>query len=614
MQRTLESRAFISAILAMATGTLLFYTHPFPDEQIFLRVIAVRAPQAFLSFKYLYCALLFSTPYLVCSTVLSGLYIFTLKARQTFSPGRLPKYPDPSKRDELFLVVGEVHNPRKAMPAKAPYWLTIPERGLFTGIAILGAIGSGKTSRCMLPFAEQILAYKAADKEKRIGGLILEVKGDFCRKVRDILARHQRADDYIEISLDSDYCYNPLHNDLDAYALAYNIASLLNNLFGRGKEPFWQQAYTNLVKFIILLHKAAYDYVTFFDVYQCAISPPLLEDRIAEAEDIILGRHYVAITPKVFGERTADLAGLGFVHDEKQDSYVAPASPELRDILRMQSIPSEPRTVHDPAQADPEKLAQLEAVQRWFRDDWRRIEPKLRTSIVEGVSVFLSLFDDNSKVKRVFCPKKECYDPQKNANNQFGKPLPSFSWLIENGSVAALNFPIGMNAGLAKALGVMMKLDFERAVLNRVPQIEAHPELYFRQVLFLATSTSTSPPWAKATRPATRSSSVFRASRNAFRSSPRRASVRCDPHSPLRAGAPFSRRSAPRSSSRCRMISPPALRAISADARTSSRSATACPKAGTTPRSVGLPARRSPTRLTLSPQRVTTRRVITAST
>ena len=485
MKRTLESRAFISAILAMAIGTFLFYTHPFPDEQIFLRVIAVRAPQAFLSFKYLYCALLFTTPYLVCSTVLSGLYIFTLKARQSISPGRLPKYPDPSKRDDLFLVVGEVHNPRKPVPAKAPSWLTIPERGLFTGIAILGAIGSGKTSCCMLPFAEQILAYKAADKEKRIGGLILEVKGDFCRKVKDILERHQRAEDYIEISLDSEYCYNPLHNDLDAYALAYNIASLLNNLFGRGKEPFWQQAYTNLVKFIILLHKAAYDYVTFFDVYQCAISPPLLEERIAEGEDIILGQHYVAVAPPVYGERTADLAGLGFVHDEKEDRFLASATPELRDILRTRGIPFEARTIHDPARANPEKLAQLEAVQRWFKDDWKRIEPKLRSSIVEGVSVFLSLFDDNPKVKKVFCPKKEFYDPQKNVRNQFGKPLPSFSSLLEQGCVCALNFPIGMNAGLAKALGVMMKLDFERAVLNRVPKIEAHPEQYFRQVLFL---------------------------------------------------------------------------------------------------------------------------------
>ena len=485
MQRLLESRGFISVILAMASGTFLFYTHPFPDEQIFLSVIATRAPHAFLSFKYLYYTFLLTTPYLAISTVLSGLYIFTLKARPHISPGRLPNYPDPSKRDNLSLVVGEVHHPRKPIPARAPYWLTIPERGLFTGIAILGAVGSGKTSCCMYPFADQILAYKAGDKDKRVGGLILEVKGDFCRRIKEILTRHGRSEDYIEISLDSQYRYNPLHNDLDAYALAYNIASLLNNLFGRGKEPFWQQAYTNLVKFIILLHKVAYDYVTLFDVYQCAISPPLLEERIQEAEDIILGRHYVSLTAQVFGERTADLAGLGFVHDPKEDLYLAPATPELRETLTKRGIKPEARTVLDPSQANPEKLEQLEAVKRWFNDDWQRIEPKLRTSIVEGVSVFLSLFDDNLKVKKIFCPKKECYDPQKNPKSELGKPLPSFSWLIENGKLCALNFPIGMNAGLAKALGVMMKLDFERAVLNRVPQIEANPDKHFRQVLFL---------------------------------------------------------------------------------------------------------------------------------
>ena len=116
---------------------------------------------------------------------------------------------------------------------------------------------------------------------------------------------------------------------------------------------------------------------------------------IAEAEDIILGHHYVAVTTQVFGERTADLAGLGFVHNEQQDRYLSPASPELRDTLRMRSIPFEPRIIHDPSRANPEKLAHLEAVQRWFKDDWKRIEPKLRTSIVEGISVFLSLFDDN---------------------------------------------------------------------------------------------------------------------------------------------------------------------------------------------------------------------------
>ena len=88
-----------------------------------------------------------------------------------------------------------------------------------------------------------------------------------------------------------------------------------------------------------------------------------------------------------------------------------------------------------------DKREQLEAVKRWFYNDWQRIEPKLRTSIVEGISVFLSLFDDNPVVKRTFCPPAECYDPVANRDFKFGKPLPSFSWLIENGKVCALNFP-----------------------------------------------------------------------------------------------------------------------------------------------------------------------------
>jgi TraM recognition site of TraD and TraG len=484
-RRILDSRSFVAALLAMATGLVLFYRAPFPENQVFLKVIALRAPHVLESFECLYWMFLFSTPYMAYAGALSVLYTFTMKLGRKVAPGRLPAYPDPRERDRLFVVLGEVHNPRKPGPSQSPWWLTVPERGLFTGIAVFGAVGSGKTSSCLYPFAEQILAYKALNKDERIGGLVLEVKGDFCKRVKEILERHGRGEDYIEISLDSEYRYNPLHNDLDAYALAFSIASLLNNLFGRGKEPFWQQAYTNLVKFIILLYKVAYGYVTLFDVYHCAISPPFLEQRIYEAEELVMGRHSLALTPKVYGDRIEDVAGLGFVHDANQDRYLAPTTPELRQILRKRGIPHESLSLLDPSHAEPEKLDQLRAVKRWFEEDWRRIEPKLRTSIVEGISVFLSLFDDSPKVKKVFCPKAECYDPQKNAGNPFGKPLPSFSWLIEQGKICALSFPIGMNPGLAKALGVMMKLDFERAVLNRVPEMEAHPERHFRQVLFL---------------------------------------------------------------------------------------------------------------------------------
>src|SRR5438132_5045683 len=485
IERFLNSRGTVACLLAMATGMTLYFRMPFPEDNVLFELMYLRASPIFWGFKYTYILLLYTTPFIGYSILLSGLYVFASKVRRPDKPGRLPRYPDPRKRNDLYIVLGEVHNPRRPTPSRDPRWLTIPARGLFTGIAIFGAIGSGKTSCCMYPFAEQLIAYQAHDRGKRIGGLVLEVKGDFCHKVRDILQRYKREGDYVEVSLDSEYRYNPLHNDLDAHALAYNIASLLNNLFGKGKEPFWQQAYTNLVKFIILLHKVAYDYVTLFNVYECAISPPLLEQRIKEAEEMVMGCHYVAVTAQTFAGRVTDLAGLGFRHLPSENRHVAEDTPELRELLRKNRISFEPRTVLDPTCADPDKLAKLQAVKRWFTEDWKRIEPKLRTSIVEGISVFLSLFDDNPKVKRVFCPERECYDPAKNDPKKHGSPLPSFSWLIERGKVAALNFPIGMNPGLAKAIGVMMKLDFERAVLNRVPEIEANTDKHFRQVLFL---------------------------------------------------------------------------------------------------------------------------------
>jgi TraM recognition site of TraD and TraG len=485
IQRIMDSKNFLAFVFAATTGMALWFTVPFPEGNVFLQLMVVKAATVFTAIKYSYLIMLFTTPYIGYSILLSGLYIFTLKAKRRIVPARLPTYSDPRFRKDLCLVVGEIHNPRKPGPSEHPKWLTIPERGLFTGIAILGAVGTGKTSCCMYPFAEQLIAYKADNKVERIGGLVLEVKGDFCHKVKGILERHGRGEDYIEIRIGSEYRYNPLHNDLDAYALAYSIATLLNNLFGKGKEPFWQQAYTNLVKFIILLHKIAYDYVTLFDVYECAIDPELLEKRIAEAEEKLVGKPFLFLSPEAYAEHVTPLKDLAFQFDSELNLYKDRETDKVRDALAKLGVEAVPGPHVDTTPQEVRKIEQLAAVKRWFYNDWRRIEPKLRTSIVEGISVFLSLFDDNPDVKRTFCPPKECYDATANANFQFGKPLPSFSWLIEEGAVCALNFPIGMNAGLARALGVMLKLDFQRAVLNRVPKMEAHPERKFRQVFFI---------------------------------------------------------------------------------------------------------------------------------
>jgi hypothetical protein len=88
-------------------------------------------------------------------------------------------------------------------------------------------------------------------------------------------------------------------------------------------------------------------------------------------------------------------------------------------------------------------------------------------------------------VKRAFCPPKVCYDAVANADGRHGRPLRPLSELIEQGKVVCLNFPIAANPGLARTLGVLLKQDFQRAMLTRIPKMAAEPTRPWRQVLFL---------------------------------------------------------------------------------------------------------------------------------
>src|SRR5207249_3774080 len=115
--------------------------------------IRVKDLLAFYFLKYSYVSFLFTTPFFAYSLLTSFLYLFVYSQHRKSKGNSLPPYPDPRRREELFMVVGEVHHPTKPVSAENPHWLILPERGLFTGIAIFGAMGSGKTSGCMYPFA-----------------------------------------------------------------------------------------------------------------------------------------------------------------------------------------------------------------------------------------------------------------------------------------------------------------------------------------------------------------------------------------------------------------------------------------------------------------------------
>src|SRR5215210_8009418 len=92
----------------------------------------------------------------------------------------LPNYVQPEDRPAPMLVLGERHFETTWGRSPRPDWLTIPRRGLYTGVMVVGAVGTGKTSACIYPYADQLLRWRSGDPEHKVGGLVLEVKGDFC--------------------------------------------------------------------------------------------------------------------------------------------------------------------------------------------------------------------------------------------------------------------------------------------------------------------------------------------------------------------------------------------------------------------------------------------------
>ncbi|MDE0389689.1 MAG: type IV secretion system DNA-binding domain-containing protein [Rhodospirillales bacterium] len=417
--------------------------------------------------------------------------------------GKLPRWPLSDEDPSPSLVVGETHHPTEPVESPHPGWLVLEEKGLFTGTFVCGAVGTGKTSACMHPFAQQLFSWQASSPSLKAAGLVLEVKGDFCHSVRDILAAAERGEDYIEIGLGGRWQWNPLDAPwMDSYSLAYTIASLMSQLFGRGKDPFWQQASTNLVRNLIELYRIKSGWVTLRDVYQSAIDLDGLSKFVAEtrreAEDPA-----AVVKKRVRIKRDDSLQHLQALSQwewsNEPDGYIS-AEEDIGLYEELKRLGIDSVNVTPPPRAV--RLQHLAAVERWHRHDWKQLDKKLQSSIVEGISVFLGLFDQ-PEVARVFCPSKSERGAERKAKRNGSdskrlepalsrvgegerlEPLPPLNSLIENGRVLCLNMPSSSNPALSRAVGVMLKQAWLGALLRRPARMRAEPGLYFRPAVFL---------------------------------------------------------------------------------------------------------------------------------
>ena len=487
-------------VLAVAASTARYLSSPFPagSENPVVALMALNAP-VLLSLMHGWYTAMPGVVVFIGGTLGLGVWRvwFDSGPRKKRGKGALPPWPIAPSDERPAIVVGETHHPVEAREIPSPDWLVIPERGLYTGVAIFGAVGSGKTSACMHPFARQLLGWQATKPERRAAALVLEVKGDFCYDIREILEAAGREDDYMELGMGGKWQWNPLGAYwLDSYSLAYTVSSLLNQLFGKGKDPFWQQAYTNLVKWIIELYRIFPDrWVTLRDVYRCAINPELFKQKIGQASVVVKSQENGVIVVSV-GDWKAheELADSGPWAELSGEECQTPWTAKAEHWLQAHGV--EYRVINPEGHTDTDRLAaRLDSVATWYSQDWMKLDPKLRTSCVEGISSFLSLFDMED-VAAIFCPKAP---PRSGGGNEAGngderppvsaagmrKHLPALDELIESGKVLALNMPAGSNPALARAVGVFLKNAWLQTLLRRPAQMKREPDRYFRPAVFI---------------------------------------------------------------------------------------------------------------------------------
>ena len=166
----------------------------------------------------------------------------------------------------------------------------IPESGLYQNFLITGTIGSGKTSSAMYPFSRQLLEFNSNNKDKKIGMLILDVKGNYYKQIRQYVKKYNLEQDLIVLELGSNVYYNPLHKpNLKAQVLANRLKTILLLFSENNSESYWldkaEEVLTECIKLCRLYNNG---YVTFTELHKLVTIPDYYKEKIKDLRNLFI--------------------------------------------------------------------------------------------------------------------------------------------------------------------------------------------------------------------------------------------------------------------------------------------------------------------------------------
>ena len=166
----------------------------------------------------------------------------------------------------------------------------IAESGLYQNFLITGTIGSGKTSSAMYPFTKQLIKYNFKNTRDKIGMLVLDVKGNYCKQVKKYTQEFKLEKDLIIIELKGKYKYNPLHKpNLKASVLANRLKTILNLFSENNSESYWidkaEQVLTEAIKLCRLYND---NYVTFVEIHKLVTNIEYYKSKIIKLRKLFM--------------------------------------------------------------------------------------------------------------------------------------------------------------------------------------------------------------------------------------------------------------------------------------------------------------------------------------
>ena len=217
----------------------------------------------------------------IFSNIIYSNYIYS-KLFVKFKNKKIKKEKYNIKTDKLNLLIGN--------DVKTGKNVYLPELGLYQNFLITGTIGTGKTSSAMYPFTEQLLKYNSENPDKKIGTLILDVKGNYYKQIKEYAKKYNLENDLVVIELGGKVKYNPLHKpNLKPGVLANRLKMIFYLFSENNSESYWiDKAEQVLCEAIKLCRIYNNGYVTFTELHKIITSQEYYKEKIEILKDLFM--------------------------------------------------------------------------------------------------------------------------------------------------------------------------------------------------------------------------------------------------------------------------------------------------------------------------------------